>query len=231
MQGEFGGVFVGQLAELNGNTGGVRMGFIQAAVHPRYNATTGANNIAIVRVSGGESLDKYVTLSSSPSDIELDSYQQVFGWGRKDEVNKSSVLRTARLRVMSFKDCQQDWASANINIEPQMVCAGGKRDGANIGFRDEGGPMGLYDPTTQRFIQTGVASFTEFFNPDKGVNRPSVFTRVNLVRTWIVSNIRGMLICSPGYGLNILGDNCFKCAKGYQQPRFGRYRCTRITRS
>lgn len=113
-------------------------------------------------------------------------------------------------------------------ISDFAICASGDPNTnglkAALALGDGGSPMFTTNPQTGQFVQTGVASVS----PDqKGIARqiPSIFTRVSTEKKWIEENIKRMLQCSPGFGLQPDGLDCQPCPASKKQTRLGKFKC------
>lgn len=105
-----------------------------------------------------------------------------------------------------------------------MLCAGGGDDHAGPADDDSGGPLGVHDPSSKQFVQTGIVSWGS--ENKTGSAEPAVFTRVSSHKKWIEAQIRELLDCSPGFGLTPDSLNCLPCPQGTkQQPKKGKFKC------
>ncbi|XP_030638955.1 ST14 transmembrane serine protease matriptase b [Chanos chanos] len=153
--------------------------------HPDYNTLTYDNDIALME------LDQPVTLDASIFPICLPSASHTFpagkevwitGWGNTREQGfLATVLQKAEVRIINDTVCNQ---LMNGEITSHMMCAGVLKGGVDACQGDSGGPMSSVE-TSGRVFLAGVVSWGDGCGRR---NKPGVYTRVSLYRSWIKAN-------------------------------------------
>jgi secreted trypsin-like serine protease len=164
----------------------------QIFVHPRYDAQTGRNDIAIVR------MDAPVTFGSSVQPIEMPDGRYdatytatVTGWGAMETGDPSGVLLKADLPIVDQATCASVMAPLGP-VLPTMICAG-YANGAKGGcFGDSGGPLTATNGAGHQQL-AGIVSWG-----DEWCSKNTVFTRVADYVPWIRSITSGQPFACQG---------------------------------
>lgn len=154
-------------------------------IHPEYDSTTSANDIALVRLAPYQLRSGARVRTISPYAISLAQSRQlsgpglVSGFGATEEDGRSSPqLMMAEVPFVDNETCNQPESYGGAILDT-MVCAGGNERDSCQG--DSGGPLVSGDPQ-RGFNLVGVVSFGE------GCARPlkyGVYTRVASFGDWI----------------------------------------------
>jgi len=162
------------------NSGGTIFSASRIIRHASYNSNTLDFDVALVQVSST------ITFSSTAQPIALESNTVpvgtnvvVTGWGATSEGGSASTtLRQVTVQIISDAACNSAYAAFG-GITARMICAGvpnGDRDACQ---GDSGGPL----VASNRLV--GIVSW------GVGCARPQypgVYTRVSVVRNWILAN-------------------------------------------
>jgi trypsin len=147
--------------------------------NPSYDADTNANDVALVELSE-DATSAPLPLASSATSVAAGTRVKVIGWGLLREKGKQSdELMEVEVPVVAKATCKAQYAVAQIDIKPSMVCAG--ETGKDSCQGDSGGPLTTKD--TSKLV--GIVSFgIGCARPDF----PGVYTRVSSFRAWIKDN-------------------------------------------
>jgi secreted trypsin-like serine protease len=151
------------------------------AAHPRYNPTTLANDVGLIRLPR-RSVKPVVRLASREDRAAWQAGVRatIVGWGRTQEdppVN-SSILRSATVIIQEEARCH---ALDDIYDEGTMMCAGGTGSDACRG--DSGGPLLVFSGSN--VVQMGITSF----GADCGPTSVGFYAWVPAARTWIDATV------------------------------------------
>ncbi|OXU30085.1 hypothetical protein TSAR_004174 [Trichomalopsis sarcophagae] len=149
-----------QVAVLN------RYGVDYSITHPRYNAHTVDNDIALLRLP--------ITLTPSDSrgiaclpapwqELPSDQLCTIIGWGKANASHEfgTDVLHEARIPIVSDDMCRNVYI--DYKITSNMFCAGYRRGRMDSCAGDSGGPLLCKDPEKSDHPWTifGITSFGE----------------------------------------------------------------------
>lgn len=139
--------------------GGVRVRFDEAIPHQRYDPSTFANDIALLKVDVDLS-DRVIELMSPADQIPRGQILEVSGWGVLSEESQSisPVLMMAWVPIVSTQDCNAADAY-NGEIHAGMMCAGYSSGGTDACVGDSGGPLVWRDGA--RPVLVGVVSWAK----------------------------------------------------------------------
>lgn len=144
--------------------------------HPRYNARTKANDVALLRLERDPALTSTpLTDWADPRDLSPGTPLTIAGWGVTEWGDTSRILLMAEVPLSSEADCRDYWSG----LDSGAFCAGGGRTDACQG--DSGGPI-LHRTAQGRFRLLGVVSF------GNGCGRPGapgVYARLAAYTDWI----------------------------------------------
>jgi secreted trypsin-like serine protease len=160
-------------------------------MHPSYNATTIANDIALIRLSQNVTYGlviQKITLPRSTSNF-FNKTGIVSGFGVYSDVNStlSNVLRYTFVRVMNGSNCLVSYGS-NFFTSDKHLCIDTK-GGASSCSGDSGGSLGIFENNT--LTLAGIVSY----GSDKGceLGNPEVYTKVSSYLPWI-QNKTGIVV-------------------------------------
>lgn len=160
--------------------GGYRFRVGRFVIHPRYDRSRAANDIALVQIRG-----IFLWISNRVAKIDLGrvyvaagTEATITGWGgtRQSGGSLSNKLQYARLRVIGEQQCRSllpnigDWIVCTFTREGQGICGG-----------DSGSPL-VHDGKV-----IGIASFGVGYLPGEGcaAGLPDGFARVSHFYSWI----------------------------------------------
>ncbi|XP_056256398.1 serine protease 27-like [Seriola aureovittata] len=183
-------VYLGRETQEGTNVNEVSRTVSEIIRNPNYDSSTSDNDIALLRLSSPVDFTNYirpVCLAAGDSDFRAGTTCWVTGWGTiQSDVPLPSPqrLQEVDVPVVSNNQCSESYASSNIGITSNMICAGLPEGGKDSCQGDSGGPMVSKDGS--RWVQAGVVSF------GIGCAEPSfpgVYARVSEYQTWINSQI------------------------------------------
>jgi hypothetical protein len=164
-------------------------------IHPRYDAKTLQNDIAIARLyygvdqnaEWGKFIGSYPEIPTNDRKFRND--MRLFGWGQKQNGRNSTLLTS--VKQDEFKEAAKK-AHQYFN-ESTMMGAGFKYSKENLYagacYGDSGGP--LIANETSKQVLVGLVSFGSAKGCD--VRKPAVYTRVAYYNSWINSTKDKML--------------------------------------
>ncbi|XP_014085764.2 trypsin-1 [Bactrocera oleae] len=167
---------------------------VNITTHPKYNARTYDNDIAIIQ------LDKPVEMTEllhpvcmpTPGKSFKGETAVVTGWGAiKVGGPTADTLQEVQVPIMSQEDCRKSRYGAT-RITDNMLCAGfdeGKKDSCQ---GDSGGPLHVVASGTREHQIAGVVSWGEGCAK---AGFPGVYARVNRYGTWIKTVTRNACLC------------------------------------
>ncbi|XP_059474116.1 brachyurin-like [Neocloeon triangulifer] len=149
-------------------------------VHPGYNPTTLANDIAIVHLPTRVSSSPYIDPSRLPYASEAtETYQgirtRVSGWGASRDgglSTHSDVLQFVDNNVMELQFCRDYYP--NFDVTDKHICIY-PEGGRGPCHGDEGSPLTLTEPTSEAH-QIGIFSFGDPTYCTRG--KPVVYTKL-----------------------------------------------------
>ncbi|XP_075162605.1 brachyurin [Haematobia irritans] len=151
-------------------------------VHERFNPSTAANDIALVKLPEDIVFTSRIKPAALPHAMRNDQFigsrVVATGWGAAGETTNSDPMQFTELRVISNEECADEFDVVTDGV----LCAKGLKD-ETVCSGDSGGPLVLKG--TQMVV--GVTSF----GPADGceTNIPGGFTRVTHYLDWIDSKI------------------------------------------
>ncbi|CAF0836229.1 unnamed protein product [Adineta steineri] len=163
---------------------------VQMYIHPSYDQTSSANDLAILRLDSPINLiDSNVSRICLPSSYEFDlslaEYPPVasdlvaIGWGVTEPFSRipSPVLRQVTVQAIS----RNDQSCANtINDDTVQFCAGSPEGGKDTCQGDSGGPLMLFKD--RRWQLVGITSYGDICGSPE---HPGVYTRVAFYISYI----------------------------------------------
>ncbi|CDW58086.1 transmembrane protease serine 6 [Trichuris trichiura] len=173
-------------------TKGRKIGVAKATIHPLFK-TTGrpSYDAALLKLAGSTSQDGAiitpVCLPDYPPPVGKECY--VAGWGRLGEGKTvSPVLQEVAVPIYNSNICN-DANHYNGLVDPSMFCAGYEEGFRDACQGDSGGPLICYCDKRKIWELQGIVSW------GAGCARarnPGVFTRVTMVKQWIVQQMNSM---------------------------------------
>ncbi|KAK2863571.1 hypothetical protein Q5P01_003104 [Channa striata] len=172
---------------------GIRVTVTQIINHPNYVASTGDNNISLLKLSSPVNFTNYVLpvcLAASDSTFYRGTMTWIIGWG--DTGNGEGMvpapwkLREVEVPVVGNRQCNCNYGVGTIT--DNMMCAGSPAEGKGPCQRDDGGP--LLNKQNSHWIQGGIVSSRTGCGNS---SLPGVFTRVSKYQSWINSQIKAVV--------------------------------------
>nr|XP_046237599.1 uncharacterized protein cfi [Scatophagus argus] len=154
-------------------------------IHPRYNATTYENDIALVELAKLPYKEQCLLDNPAVSAVCVPWTTQLFqpnhtcsisGWGRTADGRASQVLLWANVSLIS--DCQRFYKD---RFKPGMMCAGDLDGSVDSCQGDSGGPLVCQDELGVSYLW-GIVSWGERCGQ---ANFPGVYTQVAHYFEWI----------------------------------------------
>jgi secreted trypsin-like serine protease len=153
-------------------------------IHPKYNATTQKNDIALIKVNGfinQSSTMQYGLLNFNRSLPHVGDMMTVIGYGRTTEEGEvSHTLMSVDVQVDTYAKCNNYYTPFYNFL---MLCQKGLLDGGKDScYGDSGGPVFLKNTTT-------IVGIVSYGNGCGRPDTPSVNTRVSSFSNWIQKRI------------------------------------------
>ena len=154
--------------------------------HERFNPSTLANDIALIRLTRNIPGNRSIQLSSESTDrvfARPGLCATVTGWGTTAEGGTgSTTLQRAELPIIATGACDTAYPDQVTNGH---ICAGYEQGGVDSCQGDSGGPLIVRQGESSRYVQVGVVSW------GYGCARPGspgIYTRVSKYISWIQSH-------------------------------------------
>jgi len=150
-----------QLGTRDREQGGERIDAARLVVHPRYDASSGAYDVALLELARPSSLGSPIRLAgdADAAFFEPGDEATILGWGATfsggDAVRE---LREGRVPIVSDSTCARGYTVTARLDPPTMLCAGNSTGGEDSCQGDSGGPLMVPD-ASGRFILVGDVSF------------------------------------------------------------------------
>ncbi|KHJ44629.1 trypsin [Trichuris suis] len=171
---------------------GRRIGVAKATIHPLFK-TNGrpSYDAALLKLAGstsqGGTTVTPICLPDSPPRVGMECY--VAGWGRLGEDKTvSPVLQEVAVPVYNSNICN-DANHYNGLVDPSMFCAGYEEGTRDACQGDSGGPLICYCDNRRIWELQGIVSWGAGCARAKN---PGVFTRVTMVKQWILQQMDSM---------------------------------------
>ncbi|XP_078098054.1 serine protease 27-like [Mustelus asterias] len=151
-------------------------------LHEGFDEETGANDLALVRVSERIIFGRYAMPVCFPNDeiffgnIWIDC--QITGWMKTGE-DTTDTLQEAPVRIISFRKCNATVFGGNL--QPTMMCMDFDEDETIGCHLDSGGPLVCKVNETQQYFLIGSVSWVS----DCEKRWPGVFTVTKSYLNWI----------------------------------------------
>ncbi|KFB48154.1 hypothetical protein ZHAS_00016219 [Anopheles sinensis] len=165
-------------------------------IHPEYNRSSLANDIAILQLSSDINTTNFVrpvSLWNEDSDENqiFGSQGTVIGFGLDEDDEESDTLQQATIPVLDMETClAYDNETYGKHLTTKMFCAGGK-DNISACNGDSGG--GMFFNINDTWYLRGIVSFSPTRpNVDQALcdsSKPTVFTDATKYRKWIMRYI------------------------------------------
>jgi secreted trypsin-like serine protease len=151
-------------------------------VHPNYDSSIVANDIALLRVSKSFTFTTYVQPACLPGAEPRPNDQVIIiGWGSEALGGPlANTLKQAFTKVIG--NCDTYWPQVDNS---RQICVGNSISGDSACQGDSGGPILSND--NGQYVVSGVASFVKDCSTLGNSNKPNVYTRVSAYKTWIKS--------------------------------------------
>ncbi|KAK4471634.1 hypothetical protein MN116_005044 [Schistosoma mekongi] len=167
------------------NTGGPEVERIKPShivIHPSYDKTNYANDIALLRLQTPANITNgQIRLSPVAESLELSKYLTanvqciVAGWGDTYNTGSNDVLRQAVVPVIDYNLCKS-WYPY---LAKESFCAGYQQGGIDACQGDSGGPLLCY--VGGRIVQAGIVSWGSDCAKPKN---PGVYTNIAMFTDW-----------------------------------------------
>lgn len=163
-------------------------------LHPRYNASTVQNDIALVKLRHPVRYNEFMKPVCLPKHrLRLNNKLAAFaGWGAITDVREpTSWLHFVRLKILPFRFCprfENTFTHKDYFTEADILCTESR--GKNTCGGDSGGPLVVWNKRRHRFVEVGILSFRNALSCVNSTE-PSVFTRVSTYVPWIRRMIAG----------------------------------------
>ncbi|XP_067285315.1 chymotrypsin-like protease CTRL-1 [Pseudorasbora parva] len=195
------------------NTNEVQVSIQSIIKHPKYNDSLFNNDISLMKLSQPVNFTPYIRpicLASKESVFHDATTCWASGWGNigKDQaLSYPQTLQQVEIPVVGSSKCSCQYKSVrDIQITPQMICAGRAKKGTCQG--DSGGPLQCKQGSV--WVQSGITSFgTSLGCAIEGFSE--VFSRVSEFNTWVTDNVEGATIGFVTFKSNGT-DGSFKCS-------------------
>ena len=159
--------------------------------HPGFDATTYANDIALVKLSTPVPARLGATTIGLPSDQDAASWPAlgttatVTGWGETDPavLVASDALQSATVEILSAPSDATCGSYGALYLPSDQVCAGILAGGVDACEGDSGGPLTVY--VNGEPLLAGIAS-TGFGCADAGY--PGLYVRTTSYLDWLAAN-------------------------------------------
>lgn len=151
-------------------------------VHPQYNKTSEEHDVALLIVTGGDSLKAFAKLDDGSITTEVDPphVYRIAGWGTTSYGGPASpLLRESKIEQVPQSFCE--YVYGDNYIFPSMLCA--YEDGTDTCQGDSGGPLFTFlngEPVLVGVVSWGYKCAYE--------GAPGVYARVAVLRDFIDNN-------------------------------------------
>ncbi|KAG5263246.1 hypothetical protein AALO_G00284200 [Alosa alosa] len=184
-------IYLGRQTQQGSNGNEVSRTVTRVIRHPNYDDSTNNNDIALLQLSSSVTFTNYirpVCLAAASSTFSSGTNTWITGWGAISfgvSLPSPQTLQEVEVPVVSNSECSSAYASHNIGITSNMICAGLLGEGGKDSCQgDSGGPMVSKQGSV--WVQAGVVSF--------GIgcalaDSPGVYTRVSQYESWIKTQI------------------------------------------
>ncbi|XP_037792120.1 chymotrypsinogen B-like [Penaeus monodon] len=157
----------------------------KVTAHPKYDATTAANDIAVITLQSPlEWTDGVGPICLPPDKSFGNSEAVIIGWGLVDhqDLTGPNELQEAGVTVSDHGECKSAHVFSNFPVTDKQICAA---DPGQIACRgDSGGP--LMTKENGLWLLLGVTSF----GPEEcTTDVPAVYTRVSSYSKWILNKL------------------------------------------
>ncbi|XP_047487782.1 chymotrypsinogen B-like [Penaeus chinensis] len=161
------------------------IGAKKVAMHPKFDATTSANDIAVITLQSPlEWTDDVGPICLPPDKTFANSEAVIVGWGllNYQDLTLPDELQEAGVTVFDHGECKSAHAFSNFPVTDKHICAA---DPGQIACRgDSGGP--LMTKKNRLWLLLGVTSFGP---EDCSSDVPAVYTRVSSYSEWILNKL------------------------------------------
>ena len=150
-------------------------------VHPQYDTTSYAHDIAVIRVNQSFVFNTYVQPACLPGgEPQPDEDVAIVGWGTQAiDGAVSNILQQTYTKVV--RDCERWWSSVDGS---RQICVSDYAKNSSACLGDSGGP--ILAKYQSRYVVSGIASFVQSCKTGAG-GYPNVYTRVAAYKNWIRS--------------------------------------------
>ncbi|ETW02815.1 hypothetical protein H310_05300 [Aphanomyces invadans] len=169
---------------VNTTSDGERIKVKETFIHPKYNAKTGSNDVAVMLL---ERHSKFTPVKVSYDVVEAGTPTIVRGWGTQHV--QFAALSELRDVTVSNDQCAR-WMSPEIANE-SVVCVGGK-GGKEACLQGPGYPLTVQDNGSEKMV--GLVSRSTGCTE---VNTPVVYTRLSMIRDFVEPFVNNTATPSP----------------------------------
>lgn len=157
-------------------------------IHPEFNANSGKNNIALIRLAKDATFNDHVQPICLPTTNIANSEYIIAGWGESGfGEDLSGTLQKATVPTISLSECKSKFdIEGRVYVGEGVICTG-MAGTPNTCDGDGGTPLGnmyQYPDKSVRFVQYGITSVIWC---GEG---PSIYTDVAYYMDWILTIIK-----------------------------------------
>lgn len=166
---------------------------VQVILHPRYNANTSDNDIALLQLSKPfAEVQKVRMLAANEEDSRTAAGRTAtaIGWGStRSGGNTVDRLRKVNIPIVGRARCRNAYQPERVDITGRMICAGDLENGGEDSCQgDSGGPLIVGNNSNNNVALAGITSF------GIGCARkrfPGVYSNVARLSAWVDACIGG----------------------------------------
>lgn len=153
-------------------TDGERIGVESIISHQFYNAKTGDNDIALIKLKTPANATPIELLSAFSEQDGAGNNSRVLGWGVTyehfsptynsyygdyvDDIRFTDSLQQAALPIVSNATCQRSVNYLGVKLTNNMMCAGFQNGSKDACHGDSGGPLVVFDTGSQTWRLAGI---------------------------------------------------------------------------
>ncbi|XP_042524636.1 mannan-binding lectin serine protease 1 [Dipodomys spectabilis] len=131
-------------------------------LHPQYNPTTYENDVGLVELMEGPTLNNFVMPICLPEDPTQEGTMAIVtGWGKQFLRRLPEKLMEIEIPIIGHHMCQKNYALIGDKVTEDMICAGDLEGGKDACMGDSGGPMVTLDREKGQWYLVGIVSWGE----------------------------------------------------------------------